>query len=131
MLATSDCPQLTEWFVAGTEPRELDTWQRDGLPAEYAEWVPDGPAKVTPVTADWRARLEILSPRDGDRYAMPIGVAARFATIALRSSSHDVRWRVDGRPYTRERWALAPGQHEIAAVSARGDSTSVRITVER
>jgi len=148
MLATRDCPQLAEWFAPGTEPRVSDTWERDGLPAEYALYADKRTAaitttrttartatrieeNVTPVTAAPRARLEILSPRDGDRYAMPIGVERRYATIALRSTSRGVRWRVDGRPYTRERWALTPGEHEIAAVSARGDSTSVRITVER
>ena len=41
MRATAECPAIREWFIAGTEPREPDTWMREGrvvLPAEYAEW---------------------------------------------------------------------------------------------
>ena len=40
--ATTECPSIPEWFIAGTEPRERDTWLREGrvtLPAEYADWV--------------------------------------------------------------------------------------------
>lgn len=41
LLATAECPSLTEWFVPGTIPDRRDDWLRGGrivLPAEYAEW---------------------------------------------------------------------------------------------
>jgi len=43
--ATSECAQLTEWFVRGTEPTRDDDWERGGrvvLPDEYAEWSRQG-----------------------------------------------------------------------------------------
>jgi penicillin-binding protein 1C len=45
MRATAACPAIREWFIAGTEPVETDTWMRNGrvtLPAEYAEWASSG-----------------------------------------------------------------------------------------
>ena len=53
MRATAECPTIREWFIAGTEPREADTWMRGGrvtLPAEYAEWASGDNALF--VTAD-------------------------------------------------------------------------------
>jgi penicillin-binding protein 1C len=140
MRATPDCEQLTEWFAPGTEPRAYDTWQSAGgvtLPSEYAGWsgsaklVTTSRALATRTPAHDTSTFAIMSPRDGDRYAMPVGVDPRYATIALRSTAPRVRWRVDGQPYTRERWPLSPGSHEIVAVTARGDSASARIVVER
>jgi hypothetical protein len=80
------------------------------------------------------SRFRILSPQDGDRYAVPTGVEARYATISLRAvgaGAAPVRWSIDGAPYEGERWSLAPGTHVFKAVTARGDSAESRIAVER
>jgi membrane carboxypeptidase/penicillin-binding protein PbpC len=78
--------------------------------------------------------LRILSPQAGDVYRVPTGVAARYATVALRAtggaSGRGLRWYVDGRPHAAARWALAPGRHRIAAVDAAGDSAEVGVIVE-
>jgi penicillin-binding protein 1C len=80
--AGPDCPPMTEWFIPGTDPARDCDWhqsQRVVLPAEYAEWShapPERPGdRAVPVP------LRILSPMDGDRYSLPIGVDPRFATI--------------------------------------------------
>ena len=76
--------------------------------------------------------FRILSPLDGDRYQVPPGVDARYATIALRAagaSPGDVRWFVDGRRAEGTRWPLAAGAHTIRAVSTHGDTAAVRIEV--
>ena len=77
------------------------------------------------------APFRILSPQNGDRYALPIGVDPRYATLALRAAggSGAVRWFVDGRPVAGERWALAPGRHAIRAETVRGERDEVRIDV--
>jgi penicillin-binding protein len=80
------------------------------------------------------AQFRITSPLDGDRYSIPAGVESRYASIALRAGgpgADDVRWSIDGKPSTRDRWALVPGAHEIRAVSARGDTAHVRVMVDR
>ncbi|MFL5608199.1 MAG: hypothetical protein ACJ8AD_17230, partial [Gemmatimonadaceae bacterium] len=79
-------------------------------------------------------RFHIASPADGDRYAIPAGVDARYSTIPLRAAgpgATDVRWSVDGKGFTGERWPLAPGRHVIAARSARGETAQARIDVVR
>ena len=41
MLANNSCARMTEWFMPGSEPRSIDTWERNGsvtLPDEFAEW---------------------------------------------------------------------------------------------
>jgi penicillin-binding protein 1C len=158
--ATPECVSLTEWFVPGTAPTRDDDWERGGrvsLPDEYAEWArgalrpaadgvtlavaPDGTRPLasgstlgTPTAPRAPAPFHIVSPLDGDRYAIPVGVESRYATIALRAAgagSQRVRWSVDGVPYDRERWELVPGAHELLAESARGDRAVVRIVVDR
>jgi penicillin-binding protein 1C len=143
MRATTDCAQLTEWFVPGTEPKAPDDWERGGrvvLPEEYAEWARQqggqSPmiAASAPSDSTGAARLRILSPQDGDRYAIPAGIESRYATISLRAGGVDanqVRWSIDGVPYEGERWPLAPGLHVFRAVSTRGESAEARIAVER
>jgi penicillin-binding protein 1C len=149
LLATSACPQMTEWFEPARVPRALDDWELEGhinLPPEYAEWAQQGlmemgPArrKTTLVAAadsveppPTGSRFRIVSPLDGDRYAIPSGVDEQYATIALRASvSAAVRWSIDGAPYRRERWQLTPGDHVIRAQSPLGERAEVRITVER
>jgi hypothetical protein len=79
-------------------------------------------------------RFRILSPLDGDRYAIPAGVETRYATISLRAAglgAESVQWSVDGKPFAGGRWALTPGRHVIRAVSARGETLEARILVER
>jgi penicillin-binding protein 1C len=148
MRATAECAQLTEWFAPGTVPTATDDWERDGrvvLPDEYAEWAQQfggsathgmsatASAHVDHARADV-PRFRILSPQDGDKYAVPTGVDARYATISLRAvgaGAAPVRWSIDGAPYEGERWSLAPGTHVFKAVTARGDSAEARIAVDR
>jgi penicillin-binding protein 1C len=134
------------------------------LPDEYAEWARHGQrasgdevtrafaaarvnrdARLTPPSGTARATVQpvgmaraapfrITSPLDGDRYAIPVGVESRYASITLRAGgtgTEQVRWWVDGKPHARDRWALVPGTHEIRAVSSRGDTAAVRIVVDR
>jgi penicillin-binding protein 1C len=166
--ATSECAQLTEWFVPGTEPTRQDDWERGGrvtLPDEYAAWSRQGlrpsadevgrafaaagghgnvsagsvvAASVDrapgPSVANRVTHFRITSPLDGDRYSVPVGVESRYASIALRAGgpgAEQVRWSIDGAPYTRDRWPLAVGTHEIRAISATGDTARVKVVVER
>ena len=150
LLATPDCPALDEWFLPGTAPTRTCDWHLGGRiawPAEYIEWARQTP--VGPISsgstdpgapslrsgqAPPRGWFHILSPQDGDRYALPVGVDPRYATLALRAaggpgSRASVRWFVDGRPVAGERWTLAPGRHAIRAETVRGERDEVRIDV--
>jgi penicillin-binding protein 1C len=162
--ATSECAQLAEWFARGTEPTRADDWEHGGhvtLPDEYAEWSRQGlrPAMegVTLAAASEGSRVmglslaaaaagaardstrrasrfHIGSPADGDRYAIPAGVDARYSTIPLHAAgpgAAGVQWWVDGQPYAGERWPLTPGRHVISARSSRGDTAEARIDVVR
>ena len=160
MRATAQCAQLTEWFVPGTQPSAEDDWERDGsvtLPAEFAAWSGQGlrPAAVgMSLTTSVRDRaseaavarypggatvakvvpFRIVSPQDGDRYAIPPGVESRYATLPLRAAGAGagrVRWLVDGASHDGGRWPLREGTHVIRAVSARGEAVETTITVER
>jgi penicillin-binding protein 1C len=137
---------------------------RVALPDEYAEWAREGlrPAAdgVTLATADEgagaegggdgtlasaapardsvsarvSARFRILSPLDGDRYAIPAGVETRYATISFRAGgvgADSVQWSVDGKPFAGGRWPLTPGRHVVRAVSSRGEAAAAWIAVER
>lgn len=154
LLATRNCAQFTEWFAPGTVPSKLDTWEQRGritLPDEYAEWslshvrlagnveqdvheedrVESGPADA-PSTKDDKA-FRIVSPMNGDRYAVPPGMEARYATIPFRAGgagADNVRWLVDGKAVAGSRWSLVPGAHVVTAVSPRGEKVNVRIVVE-
>ena len=80
------------------------------------------------------APFRITSPLDGDRYSIPAGVESRYASVALRAGgagASRVRWSVDGKLWERERWTLTAGTHEIRAVSARGDTAQVTVSVDR
>jgi len=147
LLATPDCPGMDEWFLPGTEPTRACDWHQSGRiawPAEYAEWARQDPASLIssgstdpgakPRGSQEPAPFRILSPQDGDRYALPVGVDPRYATLALRAAGGSgggagVRWFVDGRPFTGERWPLAPGRHAIRAETPRGERDEVRIDV--
>lgn len=156
--ATAECPHRTEWFAPGTEPSASCDWHRDGrvvLPREYAEWVEqrareEGRSTVVqlaggvgePESREASAqgagaaavpRFRITSPMDGDRYQLPPGVEARYATVALRAGgardSVAIRWYVDGRAWPGGRLQLAPGTHIITARAGR-EVDEVRIVVE-
>jgi len=145
LLATPDCPGMDEWFLPGTAPTRVCDWHqgaRVAWPAEYAEWATSvGPSDSRTVGLSApngqtvrpsdRPTFRILSPQDGDRYALPVGIDPRYATLALRAAggSGPVRWFVDGRPFAGERWALAPGRHAIRAETASGERDEVRIDV--
>ena len=165
--ATATCPQLTEWFVPGTEPTRDDDWERGGrvtLPEEYAAWVSQGltPAMEGVTLAGAREgtrpafdaiareaerssaaadsartrdakRFRVTSPMDGDRYAIPSGVDARYATILLRASgtTRQVRWFVDGAPFDGTRWPLRVGRHTFRVATAAGDVAVAQVVVER
>jgi hypothetical protein len=78
------------------------------------------------------AAFRIASPMDGDRYAIPAGIDARYASIALRAAgpgAQRVRWSVDGRDYEQSRWPLTTGTHVFRATSARGDRAEARVEV--
>jgi penicillin-binding protein 1C len=143
-----------DWERAGvvTLPEEYAEWSRQevragssgvtlaGGPAgtrTLAEpVVPESPtsARVTGTAGSSRAtvpRFRIVSPLDGDRYSIPAGIDARYATISLRAvgGGATVRWSIDGAAYSKGRWALAVGEHVFRAVSARGDTSEARVTV--
>jgi penicillin-binding protein 1C len=156
--ATPECARLDEWFAAGTAPTKADDWEQGGrvvLPDEYAEWSREGlrlagsGLRVAGSDSASLARAErpsdstvvrrvapfrILSPLDGDRYAIPSGIEARYATISFKAGgagADSVEWSVDGRPFTGGRWPLAPGRHVVRAISSSGMSAEARIHVER
>ena len=156
--ATAQCAQLSEWFVPGTAPSRTDDWESDGrvtLPVEYADWSRQGSRPVAsdlslharapmhllahphdaPARADvGSSELRVVSPMDGDRYAIPAGVEARYATISLRAGgrgANGVRWTIDGRRYEGARWPLARGTHVIQATSPSGENAEAHIVVDR
>jgi penicillin-binding protein 1C len=106
----------------------------DSVAADPAERAARATAVRDSVKAERAAVFRIASPLDGDRYAIPPGIEARYATIPLLASgpgAEGVRWTVDGKEYASGRWALAPGSHVIEARSALGQSAKARIVVER
>ncbi len=151
LLVADGCPSLTEWFAPGTAPAAYDHWHRGGgvsLPAEYAEWRSQGGDAMLAAAGDSALsgqsrvaaspgntqRFRISSPLNGDRYDVPPGVDARFATVALRAEGADaraVRWFVDGRETSAHRLPLAAGTHVIRARASAGASDEVRVTIER
>jgi penicillin-binding protein 1C len=150
--AGTEPARADDWEVAGrvTLPDEYAGWAQGGLrptPADapvgglapqVATATHDAPAAAAAQRpapgAQRRAAFRIVSPLDGDRYAVPPGIDARFSTIALRAAgpgTERVWWTVDGAPHEGGRWPLAPGEHVIRATSARGEAVEVRIVVER
>jgi penicillin-binding protein 1C len=79
------------------------------------------------------ARFRITSPEAGDRYRIPPGVEARYATLGLRAAGGRggaVHWQVDGQPVSGVRWPLRAGSHRIRAATDGGERAEVRIEVE-
>ena len=76
--------------------------------------------------------FRIVAPQEGDRYEVPPGVRARYATLGLRAGGglgRAVRWFVDGNALEGDRWALRPGLHVLRAESG-GERAEVRIEVQ-
>jgi hypothetical protein len=136
LLAWERCPTATEWVPAGDVPAAVCDWHlADGvrLPAEYADWEGAAQPAWRPMPAAQSGgattALRIVSPREGDRYRVPPGVPARYATLPLRATaSAPVRWYVDGAALRGSRWILAPGSHRVEARTAR-ERDAVRIDV--
>jgi penicillin-binding protein 1C len=150
LLVADDCPSRSEWFAPGTAPTAHDDWHRNGrvtLPAEYAEWRSQGGDAMLAAAGDsarsaapslagaaHAPHFRISSPQDGDRYEVPPGVDARYATIALRVEGADarsVRWFVDGRETSAHRLPLVAGRHVIRASASATQSDEVHVTIER
>ncbi|HEV8381175.1 MAG TPA: penicillin-binding protein 1C [Gemmatimonadales bacterium] len=151
--ASAGCPDLDEWFLPGTAPVRACDWHQGGSvlwPAEYVEWAAQngkaavGEAAAGETAADKTAagktaakgggsQFKIVSPRPGDRYEIPPGMDARYATIALRAAATPgdgaVRWFVDGRQIHNSRYVLSPGTHVIRAIAASGATAETRIDV--
>jgi penicillin-binding protein 1C len=133
--ATPGCASLVEWFVPGTEPSRMDDWERGGrvaLPDEYAEWASAEGGRWAALARPGGERFRIVAPREGDRYSVPAGVEARYATLTFHAAGAGapVRWLVDGAEVPGGRWRLARGEHRVRAESAAGAADSVRIVVE-
>jgi penicillin-binding protein 1C len=139
------CPRTEEWFAPGSEPEHDCDWHREGgvaVPAEYAEWAAAEQFRVGVAATSLRADaasggagpFRIVSPADGDRYHVPPGVPARFATVPLRAagagSAGKARWLVDGRLVSSGRWALVAGRHVVRAVAGDGGAAEVTIEVD-
>ena len=96
----------------------------------------NGGASLTPPPARpaRASQFRITSPLEGDRYSIPAGVEARYASIALRQAGL-VRSRSAG-PSTEsrtrgDRWALVPGIARDSGRVGAGDTAEVRVVVER
>ncbi|HEX9710836.1 MAG TPA: hypothetical protein VGB42_12830, partial [Candidatus Thermoplasmatota archaeon] len=129
---------VVEWFLKGTAPAARDDWEREGklaLPPEYADWAATQPrlaaggvAGTIEGGAAEDARPRIVSPLHGDVYEAPVGVDARYATVALVATGPGpVRWLVDGRAADGARWRVMPGVHRIVAVWPSGARDSVEV----
>lgn len=141
MLATSRCPDAVEWFMPGTAPIHQCAWHGAAgltLPTEYATWAAQqGPTAAAPalprIASDSREEgIRIVSPQAGDRYRIPPGVDARYATLALVAAGTNdgpVRWVLDGKPLRGARLVLEPGRHRVRAV-AGAHSDEVTFVVE-
>ncbi len=144
-LAGVECPGALEWFLPGTVPVATCDWHPGHgavvLPQEYAEWAASSAAgrvamhqAVTSARlAAPAAQLRIVTPLDGDRYAIPPETDPRYATLALRAvgapEDEPLAWYVDGRRVASERWALRPGAHVVRVVGASGRFAEARIDV--
>ncbi|MEO8139896.1 MAG: penicillin-binding protein 1C [Gemmatimonadota bacterium] len=156
LLASPECPGVTEYFIPGSAPRRTCDWHEGGVvhyPPEYAEWAATDPGAIAarlaapsvrqptvtagaipsiPRGAPARAHLTITSPENGDHYRVPPGVEARYATIALRASGapagERLRWFVDGRAVADGRWPIQPGRHRVRAqAGAMSDEVEVQV----
>jgi penicillin-binding protein 1C len=139
------CPAVDEWFLPGSEPPHQCSWHgpdgRVSWPAEYADWVAQNRVEEGgerrevggAALAASAPGLEIVSPRDGDRYEIPPGIDPRYATVALRAvgaaEDEPVAWYVDGTRMDAGRWKLEAGGHLVRAVGATGRVAEARVVV--
>ena len=120
MRAGPQCPYVTEWFAPGTAPTKLCDWH-------VGDTHVAGPSTAPSV----RAALRLVSPHDGDAYAIPPGVDARYATLALRAEgAAPMSWTVDGQPVATPRWPLVPGSHTVTVTSNTGEIVTAHIEVQ-
>jgi penicillin-binding protein 1C len=149
LVASAHCPPMTEWVQGNRVPTAICDWHTAHgvhLPAEYADWAATGgdeslrpPARAAPrvngarpAFCAARTAFRIVSPLAGDRYRVPPGVPARYATLPLRASGGDsVRWFVDGHALPGGRWTPTPGVHVVRAEAGAGARDEVRIEVTR
>lgn len=115
----------------GAEP--VRVCRQSGMRAELGcqtvtEWFEPGSRVPAPRP---RAALHLVSPRDGDAYAIPPGVDAQYATVALRAEGQGpIVWAVDGRSVSTSRWRLIPGAHTVTATNATGEIVTAHIDVQ-
>jgi hypothetical protein len=126
--------EYAEWARGGLRP-SLGA-AGGGLAVQVAATTAAAPVPAASPAADSArpAAFRIVSPLDGDRYAVPPGIEARYSPIALRAAgpgAERVQWSVDGAPHAGGRWQLRAGTHVVRAVSARGEAAEARIVVER
>ncbi len=125
------------------EGRLITVW-----PDEYRDWAAEREAPaafggrsnpIRQVTATNREQpFRISSPADGSTYLIDPTLRREFQTLPLRtvsSSTHEVRWEVDGRPYNPTRsgrapsWPLTSGRHSFVARDVSGRTASSTIVV--
>jgi len=146
--AVPECPAIDEWFLPGTTPPAGENWYREGalvLPTRYAAWrkrsrglVGDGERVAATGSASDRSTaavaLAVESPRHGDRYELPTGAGAAYATISLRASGTDaaskLAWTIDGQSFSGSRWKLTRGQHTVAVRAPSGATAVAKVVVQ-
>jgi Penicillin-Binding Protein C-terminus Family len=115
------------------------------LPARYAAWrarsggvVGDGErVSARGAQADASApmvELEIESPRHGDRFAVPGGAEAAYATVAHRASgkhaAEKLAWSIDGQRFRASRWRLTRGEHTVSVRAPSGVTAVATVVVQ-
>ncbi len=130
LLATSECPGVREWFVAGTVPVVRDDWVRDGrvrLPEEYASWVADaGQGFVIDHDPDWIDPRDLVDPAqtmERARSGSPGSRAAPSEVTAFRITSP-----ADGDVYRMP--PGVPRDYATLALRAAGEPGEVRWYVD-
>lgn len=136
LLATRECPGVREWFLAGSVPREADTWVRGGrvsLPEAYAEWVAQsgagpgiGGASAAVASGMDAAAAEEAPPERAVARAPREGDARRAAAPAARG------FRITS-PADGDVYRLPPGvpvDYATVALRAAGATGDVRWFVD-
>ena len=116
-------------------------------PDEYRHWAAEREAPATlagPVSpirrvkAAHRETFRISSPADGSTYLIDPTLRREFQALPLRalsSSTPEVRWEIDGRPYSPSStgrapsWPLTPGRHSFVARDLAGRTAASTIVV--
>ncbi|MCL4239839.1 MAG: transglycosylase domain-containing protein [Dehalococcoidia bacterium] len=143
LLPGPDCPHPErELFVAGTEPRETESYYRrqaDGMvavfpPIEAIAWARDAGLRVGAPGAG-EGQLRIVDPQPGSVFS--VAPELRSQELVLRAEPPPgttmVTFRINGEtvaqlspPDSRAVWALRPGVFELQ-VSARMNDGSVAV----